>query len=54
MSAREQWEYDVLRIDNLNASLVDHLQRYGAAGWELVALHTQPPHLNLIFKRKAP
>lgn len=46
-----KWEYEVYRFNNVGESLKDKLTEYGAEGWELVALHPQPPHVNLIFKR---
>lgn len=46
-----KWEYLVYRLNNVNESLQDNLTKYGAEGWELAALHPQPPHVNLVFKR---
>ena len=50
---RDQWEYLVVRLNNVVGKLDDILNPHGADGWELVALQAQPPMTNLIFKRKA-
>lgn len=49
---KQQWEYTVFRANSVEGrSIQDALDLHGIEGWELVAVHPQPPHATLVFKR---
>lgn len=49
---KEQWEYDVYRMNNVSGALADILTKHGEEGWELVFVRAVPPMTELIFKRR--
>lgn len=48
----DKWEYEVLRMLNVNQKVEEILPAYGEKGWELTGILPQPPHTYLIFKRR--